>query len=246
MDDWHEWKQAFGAEKIKIGTGRQATVYLWNGFAYKSFCDGYPQSWIDLEIRIQNEIEKTNLPVVSYHAGIPGTIKMDYIAGETLADRMQRDNNISKCLADFVELQRQIHQCDSLRLPKLRDTAKAEIDQRPCTREQREKALSYLFEIDDAPTLCHLDFHPLNVMCAGDDYYIIDWVNARLANPVFDFARTYVIFFETDEPLAEAYRALLKQKELIKEDIFRKAVYVMALLRSKEGINSERVFSLLA
>ena len=46
--------------------------------------------------------------------------------------------------------------------------------------------------------ICHLDLHFLNIMIPenGLDYRIIDWMNARLAPPVFDYARTYVIFEE--------------------------------------------------
>lgn len=38
--------------------------------------------------------------------------------------------------------------------------------------------------------ICHLDLHFLNIMIPdnGPDYIIIDWMNARLAPPVFDYA----------------------------------------------------------
>ena len=52
--------------------------------------------------------------------------------------------------------------------------------------------------------ICHLDMHFLNIMIPSDaelladkiNYTIIDWMNARLAPPVFDYACTYVIFDE--------------------------------------------------
>ena len=101
-----------------------------------------------------------------------------------------------------------------------------------------------LQSVPEKDCLLHLDFHPLNVMVCKGRYVVIDWINARIGNPVFDLARTYVLFRENDGRIAEAYKALIfehRRKELTDWD---KAVYLTALLRQKEN-RKNNAFSLI-
>lgn len=75
-------------------------------------------------------------------------------------------------------------------------------------------------------------------MYASKQYYIIDWVNARSGNPVFDFARTYIIMNEFVPELAKKYLELIFTKEVIDDMEFKKALYIVALLRIKEVTNN--------
>ena len=71
----------------------------------------------------------------------------------------------------------------------------------------------------------------------GSGYRIIDWMNARLAPPVFDYARTYVIFNEFAKEALEFYKAAIWPDVLslgITEDDFFDAVKVCKILRSHE------------
>lgn len=93
--------------------------------------------------------------------------------------------------------------------------------------------------------ICHLDMHFLNIMIPSDaelladkiNYTIIDWMNARLAPPVFDYARTYVIFNEFAKEAVDFYKAAIWpdiQALGISEEDFFDAVKVCTVLRSKE------------
>ena len=93
--------------------------------------------------------------------------------------------------------------------------------------------------------ICHLDMHFLNIMIPSDaelladkiNYTIIDWMNARLAPPVFDYARTYVIFNEFAKEAVGFYKAAVWpdiQALGISEEDFFDAVKVCTVLRSKE------------
>ncbi len=93
--------------------------------------------------------------------------------------------------------------------------------------------------------ICHLDMHFLNVMIPSDaelladkiKYTIIDWMNARLASPVFDYARTYVIFDEFAKEAVDFYKAAVWpdiQALGISEEDFFDTVKVCTVLRSKE------------
>lgn len=87
--------------------------------------------------------------------------------------------------------------------------------------------------------------HFLNIMIPSDaelfadkiNYTIIDWMNTRLAPPVFDYARTYVIFDEFAKEAVVFYKASVwtdLQTLGISEEDFFEAVKVCTVLRSKE------------
>ena len=93
--------------------------------------------------------------------------------------------------------------------------------------------------------ICHLDMHFLNIMIPDNaeliadkiNYTIIDWMNARLAPPVFDYARTYVIFNEFAKEALPLYKAAVWSDILslgVSEDDFFEAVKICTVLRIHE------------
>ena len=81
--------------------------------------------------------------------------------------------------------------------------------------------------------------HFLNIMVPEDlsSFTLIDWMNARLAPPVFDYARTYVIFEEFSKEALEIY----KEKVLpymwdtgVSEKDFKDALEVSRIIRNRE------------
>lgn len=224
----------FQVEKILIGQGKMAEVYLWNGFAYKCFRTGYPEDWIDYEMEIQNTISKTTLPTVSYYPSeIPNSIKMDFIDGITLADRIRR-NKYKEGLKDLFSLFLQIHDIKNIELPQLSPYLINEISGLEIDPSLKELAESYISDIRDEDTLCHLDYHFLNLMYAEDQYFIIDWINAKIGNPIFDFARTYVIMYEFAHRLSKKFLVMAKEQCGFHSTELNKAIYVMALHRMSE------------
>jgi aminoglycoside phosphotransferase (APT) family kinase protein len=55
-----------------------------------------------------------------------------------------------------------------------------------------ERLLPELYAAERVP--CHGDFHPLNVMVAGEEMTVIDWTDAGLGDRHGDVARTYLLF----------------------------------------------------
>lgn len=54
---------------------------------------------------------------------------------------------------------------------------------------------------DLRPSLLHLDYHPLNVLCDGDRITaVLDWVNSRAGDPRADVARTTAILRASPAP----------------------------------------------
>ena len=81
--------------------------------------------------------------------------------------------------------------------------------------------------------------HFLNIMLLRNknEYTIIDWMNARLAPAVFDYARTYVIFVEFAKEVSEIYRQLIWpdiQALGISEEDFYAAVEACTVIRKQE------------
>ncbi|MGI6114582.1 MULTISPECIES: aminoglycoside phosphotransferase family protein [unclassified Clostridium] len=212
-----------------IGRGRQAEVYLYEGAAYKVFRPDYPESWVRYELEVQREICKTGLPVVRYwETEDAHIIKMGYIPGPALGERMGEDPAGS--LARLAALHLRVHAVKGLKLAHLQETLAGQIDRALADACHKARARAALAAVGEGDALCHLDFHPYNILCGEGQLYIIDWVNARMGNPIFDLARTYVLLYEAAPQAAKGYHAALEAQGAALDD-FEKALYVMALCR---------------
>ena len=81
--------------------------------------------------------------------------------------------------------------------------------------------------------------HFLNIMLPreSEDFVIIDWMNARLAPAVFDYARTYVIFDEFSKEGLEAYKQIVMPDlwaSGVEESDFYDAVRASEIIRKRE------------
>lgn len=224
----------FLKERTLIGQGRMAKVYLWRDYAYKEFNQGYNEKFIDYEIAIQNEVCKTKLPVPKYYpSAFSLTIKMDYLSGITLADKMRKEK-YKEGVEYLVNLYDEVHLYRNLNLPLLKPHLIKRISELDYNDDYKKIALSYIEEIPDDDRLCHLDFHFLNIMISNDKPFIIDWTCAKLGNPIYDFARTYVIIYEFAYRLNTKFLKLIKDKYHIDQNLLDKAIYVMTLYRLSE------------
>ena len=238
-----------GTQKI-IGRGAQAEVFLYHGFAYKVYKSTYPADWINFEKQQQKQINKAGLcPVRYYDTDDSHIIKMDLVDGETLENKINRcikDNKIPEIIEGYKLLGRAfrfVHEAavEELEIPHLRDTAAMGF-----TEEESEKILPIIERLSDKMKncVCHLDMHFLNLMLSYKKpisemlgYTIIDWMNARIAPPVFDYARTYVIFDEFSKDALELYKQIVLPDILtdgICESDFADAVEVCSVIRQHE------------
>ncbi len=240
--------EAFINERIEIGEGMVAKVYLWNGYAYKCFNEGYPKEWIDYEYTQQNEVCKCELPVPRYYESeFPNTIKMDLISGISMFERFDAAGK-DAVMTDFMTWFKKIHEVKGLVLHSVSKYLCKQIDVAPVTGEQKlfakECYMAVEKEVLEDEALCHMDYHTSNVMYEGNDIRIIDWVNAKNGKPIWDYARTYVIFYEYAAGLKRRYMKQVLALEGYSEDIFMKAVYVTAVCRLNEH-NTKRVRQLI-
>lgn len=188
------------------------------------------------------------MPVPRYYeSDITNSIKMDLINGVSMSDRFKvaaKDAVIN----DFMTWFKRIHSVKGLQLHSVSEYLYNEIASSSVTDEQKAYARQCHADVEneicEEETLCHMDYHPLNVMYEGDDIRIIDWIGAGVGKPIWDYARTYVIFYEYAAGLTRKYLKQVLALEGYSEDTFMKAVYVNAVHRLNEH-DSKRVRQLI-
>jgi len=231
-----------GTQK-EVGIGKQAIVYYYKGYAFKVF-NNSNKEWIDYEVLVQNEVLKTDLPVIKYYDSNDIFIKMDYLNGQTLGAKILKDK-YKNGVEDLIFLQKRIHKIKSLNLKSFKEFAINQLNYLSVSNDRKSNAFNILNNLEDSNTLLHLDFHFLNIMETNEGYTIIDWVNAKLGNPLFDYARTYVIMNEFAFRLSKKYLSLLRNDQEVNSINLDQAIYVMALFRLKEE-KSERTLNLIS
>ena len=230
-------KGIFDGSETLIGHGAQADVYSFKGFAYKVYKQTYPKEWIEFEKSKQTQVNKAGFSKVKYYdTDDPHIVKMDLIEGDTLEKKMREGYpNGFELLADAF---RTVHKADvsDIKMPTLMETADMGLSD-----EEKDTVLPIIKRLSEkmSSCICHLDMHFLNVMIPhdGSESIIIDWINARLAPAVFDYARTYVVLKECAPEILSLYEesvaadiAALK----ISDEDFADAVTACTIIRNKE------------
>lgn len=227
----------FDGTQKTIGNGAQAEVVFYRGYAYKIYRPSYPSEWIAFEKRQQREVNRALLsPVRYYDTDDDHIIRMDYIEGETL-ERRARNGDLT-CFDILARSFRFIHGKDisGIDMLRLADTAAAGLDE--CDRGFVLSVIDKLAGKLDL-CVCHLDLHFMNIMIGKEDSYctVIDWINARLAPAVFDYARTYVILEEESAEAVRIYeKSVLPQMWAsgVTEEDFDDAAEVCSVIRKRE------------
>lgn len=213
-----------------IASGLTATLYKEGEWAYKVFSPTFPKEWIEYEVHVHMVVKThTQLPIPSMSLQGHHEIKMDYLEGITLTDKLLKQKYKSGA-EDLVQIQKKIYQYHDLPLSNMHDVYEALINKSDFSNELKEKALQSLHSIPRGTTLIHLDCHPDNIMDVKGTYYILDWTNALLGNPLFDIARTYILLNYVAYRFSRKYLSVVeKELHFKKEDIY-KAIPLMALI----------------
>lgn len=214
-----------------IGNGRVSTIYSDGKYAYKTYSNQYPESYILHEVKTMKVIKKHTqivLPEAVFDKANK-TIQMTLIKGTTLAQRM-RVEKYKDGLEDLMALQLSLYQYNDLDIDNAFESYERIIED-SMDSELKVYAKASLDHIERRSQLCHLDFHFENIMFDGSQYIIIDWTNAKMAHPVMDIARTFLILKQYAKRMANKYLRTMLQKTEITHDDFIKAVPLIAYLR---------------
>lgn len=227
----------FDGSQIIIGHGAQADVIEYYGYAYKLYKNTYPSEWIAFEKGQQKAVNLAGLsPIKYYDTDDDHIIKMDLIKGVMLETKMKE--GFEGGLETIAEAFRRIHNADisNINMPRMIDTLSYVM-----TEEEYISAAPIVERLSEKykSCICHLDMHFQNIMFPDDggDFIIIDWMNTRIAPPVFDYARTYVVIEEFVKELIPYYQSAIAEdisKLGITDQDMEDAISVIRIIRNHE------------
>jgi|GEM_PF-3297857 hypothetical protein len=221
--------------RILIGEGRTSSVYREADRAYKEYPLDHSLDEINEELRINHVISThTQLPVHPLIAtDQPNILCMKYLGSETMTSKMlNREKNV---VEDLVGLQLSVFKYRDLPLDNIHMRLHRRIStSQRLTQIQKEVSLDILSSLTFEPILAHMDFHPSNLIYCDGQYWIIDWVNAGLANPRLCVGRTYILLLYHAYRRSQKYLTLISKKTGWSKEIIRKIAIIQAADRIME------------
>ncbi len=189
-----------------IAAGRTAEIYAWEeGQILKLLRPGFPPGLIQQEEVITNAIYQAGIAAPKIYSlvevnGRPGII-YERIDGPSLIALMERSPfRLREYAALLARLHAAVHTHTYPNAPegttRQKNVLARQVQEAQVLPEAVRAAVLRLLErLPDGDTLCHNDFHPLNVLIGTDEKgayrpVIIDWESASLGNACADVART--------------------------------------------------------
>lgn len=192
-----------------IGEGRQAKVYEWGRNEIIKIFDSSV-----LNSDIENEYKKS---IVAYELGIPSPyvkeivdingkrgIVYEKLVGSTLLKTMKNNVfKIKKSIQMVAENHVKLSKYNTNELPDIKKIIKDSmnrIDENILDEDKKKLINDYIDRLPEINGLCHVDFHPDNIIITKSGPKIIDWCNAASGDPCADAAVTAIIFTLCNNP----------------------------------------------
>jgi uncharacterized protein (TIGR02172 family) len=180
-----------------IAEGRTAEIFAWeDGRILKLLRPGFPPGLIEQEERITSAIVQAGIPAPKIYGlievnGRPG-ILYERIDGPSLTGLIEQSPlRLRKHAGVLARLHAVLHRHTVAGLPRQKDILAWQVQEAAVLPAAiRNSVLSLLDRLPDGDSLCHNDFHPLNVLIGPGGPVIIDWESASLGSPCADVART--------------------------------------------------------
>ena len=183
-----------------IARGRTAEIFSWeDGKVLKLFHDWCPRQWTENEAKITDLVYRADLPVPRVFETIEWSgrrgIVFEKIDGISMLDACianpQHVEEYGRLLAD---LQHKIHNSSIEFLPDLLPVLVHSVRKsKALSAERKQMVLDLLENQPKRYQLCHMDFHPDQVLITKMGPRVIDWETACQGNPLADVARTSLI-----------------------------------------------------
>lgn len=238
----------------QIARGNTAKIYLADNKIIKVFNDFLPNNESIKEANKQKYAYSCGLPVpkvldVTFINGKQAII-MEYVKGESLGNLFLKNKEQAECyLNTSVDMQLKIHSIIPDVIEPMHDKLYRQIEAVTII-DDRQKAylLKKLESFTFESRLCHGDYHLFNLLGAGNQVVVIDWVDASAGDPRADVYRTYLLYSQFSSELAEVYLRLYCEKSGLKRpEVFQWAP-VIAGARLSENVsteNSERLIEII-
>lgn len=184
----------------KIGEGREAEIFAWDGGrVLRLLRDPDAGEKIDQQIAALGAARQAGVPVPEAFEKVfvddrPGLV-MERVEGpDQLTLLGSKPWLVFRAARVLGTVHARLHDVDAPGgLPSLRSSAQARIAAGPLPSRLAEFALSVLDSLPDGDRLCHGDYHPGNILMAGDGPVVIDWTNVTRGDPCADVARTRLL-----------------------------------------------------
>ncbi len=251
-------------ELRKVAEGREAEMFAWgDGKILRLLRNVGAQDRLQREAAAMEAARSRGVRVPAVHSlttveGRPGMV-MERIEGpDLLALVGRRPWKIFWGGRILGDAHAQLHAASaSSRLPALKATLKQCIESYDRLPEQLARfALQLLDELPDGDSLCHGDFHPGNILMAGETPVVIDWTNATQGDPDADVARTLLMFRLAELPpgspaltrllaligrkvMASAYLRAYRRRRAVEPAAVRRWEIPVAAARLADGIEEE-------
>jgi len=186
-----------------IASGRTAEIFPWqNNCVLKLTRPEFPAHLADQEWFKSEAAWKLGAPAprpveLVEIDGRRGVV-FQYISGPNMLQEFERTpwklDHFAKLLG---RTHAQLHQLSAPAFPSLHDRIHWSLSPpNLLTDKQKTSILGLLEPLPDAATLCHADFHPLNILLADNGPMVIDWEGSLHGDPGGDVANT-CLFFRT-------------------------------------------------
>ena len=183
----------------EIGKGRTAEIYEWSeGKVIKLFYKEFSEA-VDSEYQINLKVQDvyTNVPRAYDKMEIDGRqgIIYEYIEGKTLVEiATTKPFLVVKEMKEFTKLHAEMHKCTINGLSDINSDLRYILSKsKYLDKNQKEILLAKLEKMTSGNALCHMDYHPDNIMKTEKGLIVIDWITAGIGNPHADIARTLYI-----------------------------------------------------
>jgi len=253
------------AGKCKLNEGREAEIYDWgNGTVLRLYRSTSAESEAYRQQEILRELTALGVRVprvdeIVNVEGRPGIV-MERLAGpDLLTDLSRRPWRVLQVGGLSGRLHVRLNNTVAPAvLPSLQDFLKQRILGSPEIPDQfGEIALNALSRLPDSDRLCHLDFHPANILTNDGESVVIDWSIACRGAPEADFAQTQLIISLGEPPpgapphlkflalvgrrlLLGAYRRAYRRAAQVDENLLSQWHLPLAVCRLAAGIREER------
>ena len=223
-----------------IGKGRVAQIVTDGVWAYKLYPSWYSKEGIIKEAHILSQIHsKTQLKSVTCEVlKDEHALKMSLVRGKTIADMMRKEK-FKEGIQCLIQAQVEVFQYHDLDCEDAFTAFESTLKHSSLNQEVKDKALHSLSLIERKYHLCHFDMHLENIMMTDEGLVILDWMNAKLGNPVMDIARSYIFLCQYVKRQANPYlKQICKQMGIHSEEV-KQAIPLMAALRMLEDDTSQ-------
>ena len=154
-----------------LAIGRTAEVYPWEeNKILKLFFDWCPPDWVEFEYKVSKLVESADLhvPKVFEIIEVKGRygIVYEFVKGETMLQAIKSNPFKLRYYAyQLAELHISIHKIETSELPSQRQFLENRIRYlEVITSKEKEEILKILDDLPDDNRLCHVDFHPDNII----------------------------------------------------------------------------------